>query len=78
MLKKFSRLLTKIIRQGMEKGEIRNDIPPEKIRDIILGSIEHFSLPKALFGKDIDPEKDSEYLSSIVIEGIKASKEQSL
>ncbi|MBT8350993.1 MAG: TetR/AcrR family transcriptional regulator, partial [Deltaproteobacteria bacterium] len=44
LVKFYVKLITEIIQEGVEAGEIRDDIPPPKIRDLILGGIEHFCM----------------------------------
>jgi AcrR family transcriptional regulator len=74
LVKNYARFYEDIINKGVELGQIRGDIPPSRIRDAIIGSIEHFVLPAVLFGKELSADDCSENIFQIVMNGI-AEKE---
>ncbi len=70
MVKTFSKTMVKLIEAGIKNGELRDDIPPRCIRDIILGAIEHMCLPFVLFDREIKPEEFTEHICKAVFSGI--------
>ena len=70
LVKSYSRLVTDIIQEGVKEGEIRDDIPPNKIRDLILGGIEHFCMAALIFKHDISVRSSAEQLQKLVFRGV--------
>ncbi len=56
LAKKYSRLINKIIEEGIKNKQIRQDIPLSCMRDIIIGSIERACMRPAIFDRDFDEE----------------------
>jgi AcrR family transcriptional regulator len=71
LIKGYSRFLMRIIKEGMEQNEIRDDISSEQIRDLILGGIEHFCMAPVIFGHEIASESGAERLCDLIFNGIK-------
>ena len=70
LVRKYSALLLDIIREGVEDGEIRDDIDPRTIRQIIMGSIEHVCLTSVVFDRNIAPDELGDNLCELVFRGI--------
>jgi TetR/AcrR family fatty acid metabolism transcriptional regulator len=70
MVKRYTDFLLAVIEEGMKDGSIRRDIPAVAIRQLILGGIEHACLPSTIFSRAIDPDKTSDNLCAIILEGI--------
>jgi len=70
MVRKYTGLLTEIIEEGIESGDIRNDITLSSIRQVILGSIEHSCLPAIIFDHGIDNDAMADNLCEILFHGI--------
>lgn len=70
LVKIYSKLITEIIEDGIKEGQFRNDISPARIRDLILGGIEHFCMAPVIFGKEISVEPAAEQLSELIFKGI--------
>ncbi len=70
LVKRYSVLLLDIIMEGVENGEIRDDIDPGTIRQVIMGSIEHVCLTSIAFDRDIAPDELGESLCELVFKGI--------
>ena len=70
IVRKYTGLLTEIIEEGMECGDIRNDITPSSIRQLILGGIEHSCLPAIIFDHGIDNDVMADNLCEILFHGI--------
>ena len=71
LVKEYSNILHMIVKEGIENGEIRNDLSPEFLRQVILGCIEHVCLTGIAFQREISPDKLSEEICSFVFRGIK-------
>lgn len=70
LIKTYSRHLMDIIREGIRRDEIRGDIAPEQIRDLILGGIEHFCMAPVIFGSEISSESGAKQLCDLIFSGI--------
>lgn len=71
LVKTFSGLMLGIIEEGVQSGEIREDIDPRTIRQLIMGSIEHVCLTSVVFDRKIDPDELTDNLCELVFKGIK-------
>lgn len=71
MIRQYTSLMLEIIEEGVEKKEIRSDIKPGRIRQIILGGIEHLVLPGIVFDKEIDADEIQKQLCEVLFEGIR-------
>ena len=71
LVKFYSKLITDIIKEGVAAGEIRDDIPPENIRDLILGGIEHYCMAAVIFKREIAVAPAAEQLQELIFTGIK-------
>ena len=70
LVKRYTRLVLDTIKEGVAKGEIRDDVAPETIRDTIIGAIEHNVLPSLFFERTAEPDILSADLFSMILEGI--------
>lgn len=70
LVKIYGRIITDIVSAGIDGGEIRADLPPARIRDSILGGIEHACMAPVIFGRDIDVEATASQLSKLIFRGI--------
>jgi TetR/AcrR family fatty acid metabolism transcriptional regulator len=69
-VKEYSDIVLKIIEEGVESKELRNDISPKLIRHGILGAIEQVCLSGITFGRAIDPDGLTEQLCEFFFNGI--------
>ena len=70
-MKYYAKIVLKIIEEGVASGEIRDDISPWIIRQIIFGAIEHLCLPSIIFNREISPDTLTEGLCELLFDGIK-------
>ena len=68
--RKHGRTLMKIIEEGVENGELRDDISPITIRQAILGVIEHVCLPAIIFQKDMPTDTFTDEICELLFNGI--------
>lgn len=66
----YAKTVLNVIEEGIANGEIRNDIPPKFIRQVLLGSLEHICLREVIFDKDIDPDELTDNLCKLLFRGI--------
>lgn len=71
----YARTVLKVIEEGIANGEIRSDIPPKFIRQVLLGSLEHICLREVIFDKDIDPDELTDNLCKLLFRGIENNGE---
>ncbi len=69
-VQRYSKLMMNIIGEGVERGEIRADVPPSVMRRLVLGAIEHVCLPGVIFNLDMDPDPLTEQLAELIFTGI--------
>ena len=70
IIKAYSKILLEIIEEGVRDGEIRSDVPPKLIRQVIFGSIEHVCLTGVIFKGEISPDDLTEDLCKFIFRGI--------
>ena len=70
LVRDYGRYMSELVKEGMEAGEIRNDVSSGHMRDVLLGGIEHFCMPGPIFNRKISPYSDVEELTKIVLDGI--------
>ncbi len=70
IIKAYSKILLEIIEEGVGNGEIRSDVPPKLIRQVIFGSIEHVCLTGVIFKGEISPDDLTEDLCRFIFRGI--------
>ena len=70
IVKSYARLVLELMREGIEAGIVRPDISPSRIRDVLLGGLEHLCLRKIIFGYDTDVDSISDDLCHVIFSGI--------
>jgi TetR/AcrR family fatty acid metabolism transcriptional regulator len=70
LVQDYAQTIKELIQEGIRTGEIRKDISPWHLRQIILGSIEHLCLPGVIFQQEIDAESLTEELCKILFTNI--------
>lgn len=70
MVRKYAGLLMEIIEEGIASRDIRNDIGPASIRQLILGGIEHACLPAVIFDRPMAIDAMADHLCEILFHGI--------
>ena len=76
LVKKYAKIILEIIEKGIEAGEIRDDIPPKQLRQVVLGMIEHLCLPGLLFNRDMSPDILTQDICKVLYEGIEKKRKQ--
>jgi TetR/AcrR family transcriptional regulator, fatty acid metabolism regulator protein len=73
-VKRYAQIINEIVEEGVRDGELRSDLPPQSMRQIILGGIEQLCLPGVIFNREISPDDLTEELCEVVFYGITAHK----
>ncbi|MFW6080642.1 MAG: TetR/AcrR family transcriptional regulator [Desulfosalsimonas sp.] len=73
----YGEMILELIETGVRAGDIRPDIHPYRIRQVVLGGIEHLCLPGIIFGDNIPADQYADDLCEIISHGVsnKNSKE---
>ncbi len=69
-LRDYANMLLAIIEEGVRRGEIRSDLSPRHIRQMINGAIEHLCLPKIVFGTNVKTQAYTDDICKFVFNGI--------
>jgi len=69
-VKRYSNILLQILDEGMNTGEIRDDVSIRSLRQIVIGGIEHLCLPEIIFDRDFSVDQFTEDLCCILSQGI--------
>jgi AcrR family transcriptional regulator len=70
LAKEYSHIVLNLIKEGLANGEIRNDVSPWYMMQIILGSVEHLILPSLIFDKQLDVDSATDKLCGILMDGV--------
>lgn len=71
MVKNYSRLIRKIVCDGIAKNELKPDTDPFLLQKVILGAIEHTCLKQVIFDRELDVQAASSGIINIVSYGVK-------
>ena len=70
IVKQYTNLMLQLIEDAMKAGEIRKDLDPRNIRQIVLGGIEHLVLPAVINDGPLDPEQLTDQFCLLIFDGI--------
>lgn len=70
LIQHYANIILDTIVEGIKKGEIRDDISPRNLRQVIIGGIEHCCLPGVIFNKKWSPDVLTEDLCTILFNGL--------
>jgi len=71
LVQEYAEVIMALIREGIERGEIREDISPWHLRQVILGGIEHLCLPGLIFNREISPDDLTDNFFQILVDQIR-------
>lgn len=67
--KQFSARMMNVVEEGIKRGELRSDIPPKIVRDIIFGCIEHQTWAYLRGEGDFSVEESAAGITDVVYRG---------
>jgi len=70
LVREYAGMILEIIKDGVKRGEIRDDVRPHHIRQILLGSLEHLCLPGLIFEREISPDLLTEEMCRVLFPGL--------
>ena len=59
------------LEEGVKSGDIRADIPPTRMRQVLLGGVEHAILPYVIFQRPLDIDKLAGEITPLLIDAIR-------
>lgn len=65
-----SRVILRVVEEGIQSGEFSSDINPYLVRSVVFGTIEHILIRKLLHGKPEDLVSFADPLTDLIIGGI--------
>lgn len=76
LVRELNRELTgfalKILEEGARTGELRGDVPPAMVRDVIYGGIEHLSWTAVIGHRRLEVEATADALTDLILRGVGA------
>lgn len=66
----YAQVISDIIAEGIENGEIRDDLSPKHLRRIVIGGIEYMILGAVVHQTKIDADLLQENLCKVIFDGI--------
>ena len=75
MIRQYSKIILEIIEKGKKEGEIRENVDPYHLRDLLLGSLEHFSIRGSIMGKFPNLAAASDDFYDLIISGVQNKKQ---
>lgn len=76
IVKQYTNLILQLIEDGINGGEIRKDLDPRNIRQIVLGGIEHLVLPAIINDGPLDPDLLTDQFCLLIFDGIVAKNKK--
>jgi AcrR family transcriptional regulator len=73
IVRRYSKIVRQVVKEGILAGEIRSDLSVSVIVQAVLGGIEHVCLPGVIFNRDIEGDKLTEELCELIFNGIARS-----
>lgn len=70
LVKRYGEILLEILERGAAQGEIRRDLPPWFLRQVILGCIENVCLTRVAFDREISRDLLTEDLCAFIFQGL--------
>lgn len=70
--RRYTDLLLGVLREGVDAGEIRPDIPLPLLRDMVYGGIEHYTWSYRRDGGELDIDAIADHIHALLWDGIAA------
>jgi TetR/AcrR family fatty acid metabolism transcriptional regulator len=72
VIQEYGAIILDIIKEGVYNHEIRDDVAPEHIRQMILGTIEHMCMPMIIYDRKFSTDELTDEACRIIFSGILA------
>ena len=70
LARKYTAFMLDLIKEGINSGELRDDLSPEFIRNVIIGGIEFICFTSVAFNRELSPDEMTDNLCSLLFKGI--------
>ena len=71
LVREFAAKCLLALEEGVASGEIRVDVRPSQMRQIIMGGVEHTILPYVIFQKELDTDTLTREITPLLIDAIR-------
>jgi len=71
ILKQYNNLIFSVLEEGVQNGEIRDDIPIIHIGHLIFGTIDRSCLSPVIFNRPFDADATARYVTTMIFDAIK-------
>jgi len=72
--KRYTAVLIRIVRDGIQNGEVRPDTDPRVVRDLLFGAVEHMAWRHVTTRKVLDCDRLGQQIANMIVGGIAVSK----
>lgn len=72
--KRYTAVLMRIVRDGIQNGEVRPDTDPRVVRDLLFGAIEHMAWRHVTTRKVLDCDRLGQHIAAMIVDGIAVPK----
>ena len=69
-VRRYSRIILKLLEEGVKSHELRDDISVTSMRQILLGGVEHMCLPKIIYCRAFSPDELTKDVCAVIFDGI--------
>lgn len=76
LVRQYSGILARILKEGMDAGEFARDLEIRALREIIFGAIEHACLACIIFNREIEVDRVADQLCRVLFRGITRNPEE--
>jgi TetR/AcrR family transcriptional regulator, fatty acid metabolism regulator protein len=66
----YTRIFIKVLAEGIAGGEMKADLDPRLVRDVVFGAVEHVAWRQALRGKSLDIEDVTRQITEVTLSGV--------
>lgn len=71
--RRFTGVVSRVLRDAVERGDFRDDVPVELLRDMIFGGIEHQAWAYLRGEGDVDVDRTTDGITTVICRGMAAS-----
>ncbi len=66
---RFAKTVTTAVEDGIRDGELRPDVDPSHVRDMLFGGLEHIAMRTSFVGRPIDIENEAARFVDLILRG---------
>jgi len=74
IVKQYTNIMLELIEDGAKAGEIRGDLDPRTIRQVVLGGIEHLVLPAVINDGPLNPDLLTDQFCLLIFNGVSGER----